>query len=243
MVEYREQIRRFYDDFASTWDERFGDSKAFRFFLAERISRLRKHLGDDFDSIVDAGCGTGYYIMRLLQPHQKGLGFDFSEQMIGQARSVKEKMFGELSLEFEVDDGEQLSIPDNSYDRAITVGYLIHLENPKKGLDELYRILKPGGRLVGLVSNRWSPWLAVNLRKAFARNYGVVAGDHEFSPPEIRGLMEECGFKNVHLEVFNTLPGRLPNWAYYPGRVLNLAFKLWPVSLLGFHILVIGDKE
>lgn len=243
MVEYRQKIRRFYDDFAPNWDERFGDSKAFRFFLAERISRLEEHLGEDFDSLVDAGCGTGYYIMRLLRPHQKGLGFDFSEQMIRKARSVKETEFPELSLEFEVDDGEHLSIPANSYDRAITVGYLIHLENPKKGLAEIFRILKPGGRLVGLVSNRWSPWLAVNLRKRFAKDYGVVEGDHEFSPPEIRALMEECGFSNIRLEVFNSLPGKLPNWAYFPGRVLNLPFKLWPVSLLGFHILIVGDKE
>ena len=154
---YKEQIKVFYDEFAEDWETRFKDSKAFDFFLTKRLEMLRRHLGD-YSSLVDAGCGTGYYSRNLLKSGQRGLGFDISEKMIAKAREKKEALRQELDLSYEIKDGENLDLTDNSFDRVISVGYLIHLEHPQIALNELYRVLKPGGILVGLISNRWSPW-------------------------------------------------------------------------------------
>ncbi len=238
---YKQEIKTFYDEFAEDWETRFVDSKAFNFFLTKRLEMLKEHLGD-FETVIDAGCGTGYYIRNLLKPGQRGLGFDISDKMLAKAKEFKEAMRPELNLDFEVKDGEHLEVPDSTYDRAICVGYIIHLEHPQQALGELHRVLKPGGKLVGLISNRWSPWLVFSMRRFFAKDYGVLPADKELSPPEVRAMMEKAGFKNVHTEIFNTLPGKLPNWAYYPARVANLIFSVWPFNLLGFHILVTGDK-
>lgn len=238
---YKEHIKSYYDGFAEEWDTRFVNSKAFEYFLTRRLAVLKSHLGK-FETIVDAGCGTGYYIRNLLSVGQRGLGFDLSPNMIAQATKKKASLKPELDLSFQVMDGEHLAILDNSFDRAICVGYLIHLEQPQVALNELYRVLKPGGRLVGLISNRWSPWLVFNLRGFFAKDYGVLPQDKELSPPEVRKMMQAAGFKNIQISMFNTLPGKLPNWAYYPARVANALFALWPISYFGFHILVTGEK-
>ncbi len=239
----KERIRNFFEDFAETWDDRFAGSKASLFFKQKRLDMIAQRLGDGYSTLLEAGCGTGYHIMRLLKPGQKGLGIDVAESMLEKARQITARDAPDLDLEFQWDDGENLSLASDSFERIIFIGYLIHLQAPRKAVQELYRVLKPGGRVVGLVSNRWSPWLSLGIRKLTAKDYGVLPGDQEFSPPEVRRMFEEAGFKNVRLTVFNSLPGKLPDWAYYPGRVLNAAFSLWPISQLGFHILAVGEKD
>ena len=241
-LDYKLKIKDFFEDFADTWDDRFQGTKAAQYFKHKRLKLMARHLQDDYESLLEAGCGTGFHIMRLLKAGQKGLGFDVAEKMLARARVLKESQFKNLNLEFAKDDGENLSLSSNSYDRVIFVGYLIHLQQPQQAVNELFRVLKPGGRVVGLVSNRWNPWYSLNLRRLFAKDYGVLPRDQEFSPPEVRQLFQNAGFKNIRLEIFNSLPGKLPNWAYYPGRLLNTAFALWPISQLGWHIMAIAEK-
>ncbi|HAM88655.1 MAG: Methyltransferase [Candidatus Falkowbacteria bacterium GW2011_GWC2_38_22] len=242
MGEYKERTKQYYDSFANTWDKRFDNkSKSFLYFLNKRLKMLEKYLGD-YDNLVDAGCGTGYYITNLLKNGKKGIGFDISPKMIEQAKKIKNERYSDKDISYVVDDGENLKFENDTFDRAICVGYLIHLEKQQKALNEIFRILKPGGKMVGLISNRWSPWLFLNLRKKFAKDYGVIQGDQELSPREVKKMMKESGFRNVEIKMFNTLPGKLPNWLYYPARILNCVFLIFPFSLLGWHILVVGEK-
>lgn len=242
MTKHKESVKKYYDHWAESWDERYKGSKSFRFFLDKRVEMIRENLGE-FDTLLDAGCGTGYYIMRLLKPGQTGLGIDISEQMLAKAASIKEERFPNLSIDFKVEDGEHLTLPSDSFDRVIHIGYIVHLEDQQQAMDELYRVLKPSGRAVGLISNSWSPWMVLRLRRLFNKDYGVLSSDRELSPLGVRSMMAKAGFKNVKLVIFNTLPGNLPDWSYYPARLLNLIFSVWPISLLGFHILAIGDKD
>ena len=64
--------------------------------------------------------------------------------------------------------------------------------------------------------------------------------DREYTQ-NIRRMFEATGFANVRLKGFNSLPGKLPDWAYHPRRVLNCVFSAWPISQLGFHITVIAQ--
>ena len=203
---------------------------------------LKKYLGQGYFNLLEAGCGTGYYIMRVLHSGQKGLGIDFSEKMLELARINRNKHFPDIDVEFNIDDGENLSLPSDSFDRIIFVGYLMHLENPQKALDELYRVLKPGGRLVGLTSNRWNPWISLRIRKIFTNDYGILVKFGDLSPIEAQTMMKKAGFKNIRTRMFNSLPGKLPDWAYYFGRTFNMIFSVWPISWLGFHITMIGEK-
>lgn len=239
---YKKQIKVFFDNFADTWDSRFGNNKAAAYFLNKRLRMITKLLGEDYLNLLEAGCGTGYHIMLILKKGRKGLGFDFSEKMIQTADRMKKERFCDLDLEFKVADGESLDLPADAFDRIIFVGYLAHLDNPQAGLNELYRVLRPRGKIVGLVSNRWSPWISLGLRKYFTNDFGVIPGNKEFSHRKIRKMLEEAGFKKIKLVFFNSLPGRLPDSLYYPARILNLIFSFWPICLFGFHIAVIAEK-
>ena len=101
MGEYKKRIKKYYDDFADSWDDRFvQNSKSFNYFLNKRLAMLDEYLGE-YESLVDAGCGTGYYIMNLLKPESQGVGFDFSEKMIEQARQIKAEKFPDAQIEFQ----------------------------------------------------------------------------------------------------------------------------------------------
>lgn len=93
-------------------------------------------------SILDVACGTGDLTLDLLRRGHRVTGVDLSEQMLALARRKAE------AARFQLADAEALPFADASFD-AVTCAFgirnFVHLE---KGLDEMLRVLKPGGRLV-----------------------------------------------------------------------------------------------
>ena len=100
--------------------------------------------------MLDVATGTGDFALlaaRMLQPQQL-IGIDISEGMLSVGRQkVKEAGLEEV-IRFHKDDCMHLSLADASFD-AVTVAYGIrNFEDLDRGLREMLRILRPGGRLV-----------------------------------------------------------------------------------------------
>jgi SAM-dependent methyltransferase len=111
---------------------------------------------------------------------------------------------------------ERLPFADGHFDRAVAVHVLEHLPDLPRALDELHRLLRPGGR-VGIVIP-CDPGLVYGLgrrmtvQRQFERRYGVpyeifVRREHINSPAEIMGLVRER-FGIVHRRFF---PLRVPS--------------------------------
>lgn len=239
---YEDGMREFYDDLATQWDGRFGKTKSSKYFFNKRLRKIKRCLGSDFNSIMEIGCGTGYHLMRLMKPEHKGMGIDISKKMLQIAKKNQKQYFPNLNLKFKIDNGENLKLSDNTFDRVIFVGYLNHIQKRHKALTEIRRVLRTGGRLVGLVPNRWCPWYSLRLRKVFANDFGALSRDIEFSPSQIKSMMKKAGFKNVKIYIFNSIPGKVPNLLFYPMLFVNSLFGVWPISLLGGHIIISGEK-
>ena len=93
------------------------------------------------DRVLDAACGTGDLAIIAAKRGATVTGLDFSEQMLVRARRK--------APELEWVQGDLLALPfvDDSFDAA-TVGFGIrNVANLQGGIDELRRVLKPGGRL------------------------------------------------------------------------------------------------
>ena len=106
------------------------------------------------DIALDLCCGTGDIALALAKNGAETTGLDFSPQMLEVAESRRQKIpdsqFAIRNLKFFQGDAQQLPFPENSFD-IVTVGYgLRNLTSWERGLDEMFRVAKPGARLVVL---------------------------------------------------------------------------------------------
>ena len=93
---------------------------------------------------LEYGCGVGYYMIKFASKIKKGIGIDISETLIGWARQIS-KTNNIENLEFSVMDAMNTSFEDDCFDIIHGVAILHHLDI-KKSLEEINRILKPGGK-------------------------------------------------------------------------------------------------
>lgn len=98
--------------------------------------------------ILDVATGTADLAIAALKLNpDKVIGVDISEMMLEAGREKIEKLKLEDKIELRKGDSENLRFETNTFD-AITVAFGVrNFENLQKGIDEMYRVLKPGGRI------------------------------------------------------------------------------------------------
>ena len=168
---------------------------------------------------LDVCCGTGELALELADrvgAEGSVIGCDFSEPMLDLARE-KARVQGAGNLRFEWADALALPYPDGRFD-AVTVGFGVrNLSDLDRGLGELTRVLKPGGRLVILeITQPRRPPLSWFFALWFDRivpALGTLAGDRDaysylpesvrsFPPPrELAARMDRSGLERIRYTV------------------------------------------
>lgn len=94
------------------------------------------------EKILDVAAGTGTSSVALARSGAEVVALDFSAGMVAEGRRKHKK------IEFIEGDAEKLPFPDNTFD-AVSISFgLRNVNEPKTALGEMFRVLKPGGRLV-----------------------------------------------------------------------------------------------
>jgi demethylmenaquinone methyltransferase/2-methoxy-6-polyprenyl-1,4-benzoquinol methylase len=115
------------------------------------------------DHALDVCCGTGDVTFKLAQTGADTVGFDFSQPMLDVAKGRAAQVplpAGSGTVEFQQGDALNLPFADRSFD-VVTISYgLRNLADFQRGLRELNRVLKPGGRLLVLDFGKpdFLPW-------------------------------------------------------------------------------------
>jgi len=94
------------------------------------------------DSVLDVAAGTGASSAALARTGATVTGVDLSPGMIAQGRKDHSQ------VNFVVGDAESLPFPDGSFDAVTTFFGLRTMPDPHRVLDEMFRVTKPGGRIV-----------------------------------------------------------------------------------------------
>ena len=105
-------------------------------------------------TVLDVGCGNGYVLSRYARCGAQVHGVDLTATAVDLSR----KRFALESLEgsFEQIDGVHLPYPDSHFDIVCSMGVLHHITDPRPTVNEVYRVLKPGGQLITMLYYRYS---------------------------------------------------------------------------------------
>lgn len=141
-------------------------------------------------TVLDTGCGTGLYSIRLSEAGADVTAVDVSRKMLEIAQR-KSKDRGQY-IWYEEADMLKLPYDNSTFDAVVSVTALEFVADPLAGLMEMARVLRPGGKLVVGVLNGESPW-ADAQRDQTAREESIYGSAHFFSSTELRSLFHKAG--------------------------------------------------
>ncbi len=146
-------------------------------------------------TMLDIGCGGGATLRRLLKRSKGGMvyGIDISEESVAKARKVNAAV---LNKQVFVTQGsaEKLPYEDWKFDLVTAVETIYFWPNLPQCLQEVRRVLKPGGRFAVMVevADENSKWVT------------LVEGMKAYSPEQLKNLLADAGF--VEIEVHRKKP-------------------------------------
>ena len=215
-----EQVERMFDQIAHSYDFlnhilSLGIDRSWR---KAAIDSLKPYAPQ---RILDVATGTGdFALMAVDRLHPQSLiGADLSEGMLSVGREKVERAGKSDVITLQKEDCMALSFEDNTFD-AVTVAYGVrNFEDLDRGLREMLRVLKPGGRLViieltspvrfpmkqlfWLYAHVWMP-IVGKLVSRDSRAYSYLPATMEAFPQGevMQGIIEKAGFQSVKFRRF-----------------------------------------
>jgi SAM-dependent methyltransferase len=218
--------RRFWHEVGETFPD-LGGAASTAYYLANEKRLLAEHLPDlGRCAVLKTDLWDEVKNTRILQwVRSQGAsvyGVDISEPTVRQARAA----FADGGLRAAAADVRSLPFRDGSFDAIYSMGTIEHFHESATALREMHRVLRPGGRAVVGVPNRWDPFLRPLLSRALqsVRLYGY-GYERSFSRPALRRMMESAGFEVIAETAILFVPGWL--------RMADLALHSYARPLAG----------
>lgn len=144
--------------------------------------------------ILDAGCGGGGTIRDLLALSENSMvdGIDYTEESITLAGQYNPEALG-TRLRLTRADVADLPFEEDTFDAATCVETIYFWPHAVKGLEEIRRVLRPGGEI--LILNEASDPGTTD----WSARYGIPV--KVYRPSELADLLEEAGFSDVSYDV------------------------------------------
>jgi len=233
----REEIKKIYEECLLTQP---ADSE-----LGHQWAYLRRFLPKAKHSrILDAGCGNGRYAFALAdQGYSEVDGIDLFDQ-------------NETSGAFRYKCGsiDRIEFGDETFDFVYSLSVLYYLSDPRNGLSEMWRVLKPGGTLVLSAHTRYSLFTLARVLRAKVGLAKHLHGVRYRSAAAYCHMLDETGFRIVDVDGFRLIPARIMDRfrGQVPEEKKNTHYERyfsearpWMKSLrskVGYHFIIAARK-
>ena len=172
---------------------------------SRRVEMLTSHISPGM-SVLELGCGTGYYTRELEKTGALITAIDISPDLLNIASST----ISSHNVTFRVNNAYAMDFDNELFDTVIGISVLHHLDI-EKALSEVYRVVKTGGIVKFSEPNMLNPQIALErnvpaLRKMMHNSPDETA----FFKWEIRNLLLKAGFKKVSVPPFDFLHPAVP---------------------------------
>lgn len=178
------QSKEYFDEVASNWDNMRNN------FFSDDVRKTAyktAHI-EEGKIAADIGAGTGFITEGLIKKNIKVIAVDQSSEMLN---LLKNKFSYYKNLKCVQGIGQNIPIENNSVDYVFANMFLHHVENPSIVIKEMYRILKPSGKLIITDLDEH------NFEFLKTEQYDVWMG---FNRKDISKWFESSGLKNITID-------------------------------------------
>jgi tocopherol O-methyltransferase len=217
--ELYQQIQQFYDASSGLWENIWGehmhhgyygvdgkkqlDRRQAQIDLIEELLKWSAYNSPEAPKIIDIGCGIGgssLYLAEKLRGEVVGITLSPVQANRAQERAAAAGLSEKAT--FKVANALDIPYPDNTFDLVWTLESGEHMPDKNKFLQECYRVLKPGGRMIlATWCHRSTEGQAGALTAAETKHlkkiYDVYCLPYVISLPDYEEIVTKCGFQGM----------------------------------------------
>jgi SAM-dependent methyltransferase len=227
------KVQELYDRVAHEYDDVFA-SHVSRHYLDKRLGLLRRLLPGGL--LLDVGCGTGSLGRHIAEAGYSVVGVDVSPGML--ARALERGLEGAYAA-----FSAALPFADESFDLALTVATLHHLDTPLRvalTIKEMSRVVKRGGYVLIWDHNPLNPYWPIIMRRV-----PQDTGEERLVPlREILADVQDAGLEVALARRTGLIPDFVPASLMPLARLAESAVESTPaLSWIAAHNVVVGRKR
>ncbi|PIQ69010.1 MAG: hypothetical protein COV91_00790 [Candidatus Taylorbacteria bacterium CG11_big_fil_rev_8_21_14_0_20_46_11] len=232
---------------------------------APLFSKLLKYEWFKGKKVLDIAVGSGFSMVAFIKGGGQVTGIDITDFAVQEAR--RNLAVRGLTGEVIKMDAQKMSFPDESFDFVSAWGCLMHMPDTEKAVSEIYRVVRPQGKVFAYMYNRssWPFWFnliflrGILMGKLITYRFDIdrltsrysdgfsVGGNmlaKFYSPRQAATIFKKAGFSKVRsfpLDLPYEPSGwpvrRFPVFKYLPKSLRGYMSKRW-----GYGLMVIGEK-
>jgi 2-polyprenyl-3-methyl-5-hydroxy-6-metoxy-1,4-benzoquinol methylase len=170
-----------------------------------RVDMLTSHILPAM-SVLELGCGTGYFTKELVKTGGRITAIDISDDLLSLAKQAVRSG----NCEFRIENAYDMNFSDGSFDSVVGSSVLHHLELDD-ALSECYRVLKPGGSMYFTEPNMLNPQIALQKNILYLKKkLGDSPDETAFFRWKLQHSLIRHGFTNISIIPFDWLHPATP---------------------------------
>ena len=195
--------------------------------LAKGMARGHKHFYKNAERVIDPkkddkyleiGFGSGIFIKRYISHVSKISGIDHSDDMVQLASEMNKNLVDVGKAEFKQGNASVLPWADNEFTVVTAIETFFFLHEVEKVLNEIFRVLQPGGRVV--IEMAYNKDDGVNHQRVIKKiSLRLYSGE------EMKKLLTNAGFSNIVISYYRALWIPLKGYMVPKGMVVKAVKK------------------
>ena len=139
--------------------------------------------------LLDVGCGTGNFSIKLAEQGASVVGVDISREMLSIARKKAEQK--RLNIEFKEMDGLSLQFPDETFDGVLSMATIEFIPDYPEMILEMFRVCKKGGSILVGTINRDSSWGRLYMDREYQKKARIFQYARLRTPEELNNIKKD----------------------------------------------------
>jgi ubiquinone/menaquinone biosynthesis C-methylase UbiE len=145
------------------------------------------------DYLLDVGCGGGAFLYEAMKSGCRAAAVDHSADMVRVAKDVNQEAISQRMLSIEKSEADSLPFADRTFTCAVMTGVLGFIPDPLAAFKEIFRVLRPAGRLMVFTSTK-------KLKGTPAAPEPAASRLRFYEDLELENLGKQAGFASVRVE-------------------------------------------